>query len=349
MYTQALCNKADPTPWDRESPKAKSICLRCPAQPTCLRQVLQYEADDPSDKTAGTTIGGLTRAERAQTVEEARLFGPYDLQQAHILAQYTHRVSPQTPLTEAAADLDANHTTTRLAQRLLGHTPTPAQTLLGRQLADQHAEQLRCLVHEGTTVTDIAESLQQPEPVVHAALHHLNLSTGPAQRPPHTWEEMSQTAEEIDRLRKQGHTLRSIDQMWGLYVGWTKRFLTNYRKRVERQATSNDQSDKEGPDETARRIGQLHMQGYSYRAIDRMWRRSAGWTSQFLTRYRQRHTPPPGAGRQLLTEEQADQIRQRAKKGEDLHAVAAAYGITHKTVQGILAGALHAPQQSAAA
>ena len=150
--------------------RAKKECRRCPVLAQCLAEQMRIEG--PVMDSRGTAvIGGLTAKERTRTYVAGAVFGPYDAEEARLLALEAEATG--VPVRSIAGD--AGESTVRLALRLLGKRVSDvdigARSTLKQAL--EHAEEIRRGRAGGIAIKQLATELGTSRETMRQAVHAL--------------------------------------------------------------------------------------------------------------------------------------------------------------------------------
>lgn len=115
---RSACYNRPPAWWDADTAsaatRARTECLSCPVLVECLTAAMDREASTMWNRTV--VRGGLTGQERVQLQIDAWDAGPYDAEEARLLA--LEALESGRPVSELAQEV--TETTLRLGQRLAG-------------------------------------------------------------------------------------------------------------------------------------------------------------------------------------------------------------------------------------
>jgi hypothetical protein len=160
--------------WDGDDPKltdkARGVCRACPTFASCLGQVMQAEASLTWSRWC--LRGGLTGPERTQLFIDEREHGPYDAEEARILA--LESLATSTAVADLAGD-EVSMSTVRLAARLAGEKvekrkPPTVHELRGgsaRERAFERADDIMRWLDEGMSRKKIAARLGMHRRAIH--------------------------------------------------------------------------------------------------------------------------------------------------------------------------------------
>lgn len=190
--------------------RARKECRGCPVLVQCLDSTMRAEG---SSADRYLTRAALTGPERADLDRETKELGPYDAEEARLLALEAE-VSGR-PVEEIAAREGADAATTRLALRVLGLEPEPWTRIAGLRLAEERGADIARLVDEGAVTGEaVAEQLGVERRVAVVALKHLGLLRGMRPRP--AVRQVLDRADELRRLKTGGMSLRQAAEVMGL-------------------------------------------------------------------------------------------------------------------------------------
>lgn len=309
---RAACYNRPENWFDGEDPdltqKARATCLSCPVLAECLNEQMRLEAAQMW--TRDSIRGGLTGSERVQLCIDEQADGPYDAEEARLLA--LEAGASDKPVAEIAED-GLSASTLRLAARLAGEkvpVRDATQVKEGTKLweAYQHATTIMRWRDGGVSRDEICSRLGIGRATVDSVIRvYRDLNCA-----------LSTSQVNIDDSEK---TLIN-DYLMG------KRVLLS----VEQQIAA---------------IVEGLKQGLKYPDIDHAQRYSRGTTAQFVSRQRKKYRaegrPFPIttdlARRLTFTEKQVREIRELAATGKytDLE-LAMRYGVVRNVISHLVSG-----------
>jgi transposase len=241
--------------WDGENAettaKARTVCVGCPVLAECLGQVMEQEKSVLWSRSG--IRGGLTGRERMQLFLDQREHGPYDAEEARLLA-LEGRATGQP----VSAD-DITVSTLRLAGRLAGEDvperkPPSAVELRGGTAKDRAFSRAQDILEwreAGMTLKAIASELRMGRETVQDVLSAfadltqggddgdepttldpralVDFLSGPDTRLPVDMQVLA-IADAVSR----GMSYPEIDKSRGVSKGYTATFVSRQRKRYQR-------------------------------------------------------------------------------------------------------------------
>jgi hypothetical protein len=296
--------------WDGETAadisRARAVCVSCPVLAECLGQVMQQEKSVLWSRSG--IRGGLTGPERVQLFLDQREDGPYDAEEARLLALEGIATGR---LVEAAEGV--SESTLRLAQRLAGESvaerkPPSAAELRGgtaRERAFGRAQDILEWREAGMTVKTIAAELKMGRETISDVLKAFTDLT-----------EAGDDTEEDGELDP-----RTLED-----------FLSGYDTILP-------------VDVQVLAVAEAVKRGMSYPDIDKARKLTKGHTASFVSRQRKRYEregrefPVRAASPRTLTDKQVVEMRERYARGgiTDL-ALALHYGVPRNIVSSALNG-----------
>lgn len=241
--------------WDGEDPqlteKARAVCASCPVMAECLGEVMQQEKSVLWSRSG--VRGGLTGPERVQLFLDQREHGPYDAEEARLMALEGRAFG--RPVTDEG---EVSVSTLRLAQRLAGEDvpmrkPPSAVELRGgtaKERAYGRAQDILEWREAGMTVKAIAAELKMGRETVHDVLQAFsdltqNDSEDEGELDPRVLVDFlsgPDTVLPIDMqvlaiadAVKRGMSYPDIDTSRKVTKGYTATFVSRQRKRYERE------------------------------------------------------------------------------------------------------------------
>lgn len=299
--------------WDGEDPKltkkARAVCLSCPVLAECLSDQMERETDQMWTRTS--IRGGTTGLERVQLCIDAESSGPYDAEEARLLALEAGAYGkPVADVAETAI----TRSTLRLAARMAGEYVEPVQPVrpvagTALEKAFQHATQIMQWSSEGVSRRAMAERLAVGRSAVDVVVRTYRELTGETER------EKEIASEDVDK------------ELIGAYLrgDWVK--VTDEQRLAA--------------------IAEGVLRGMSYLDIDRVQSQAPNTTAQFVSRTRKRYgragQPFPAAlsksNRLTLTNEQVIEIREAYAVGDvrDMD-LAVKYGVSRNVISHLVSG-----------
>ncbi|MBE4790292.1 WhiB family transcriptional regulator [Streptomyces caniscabiei] len=314
---RAACYNRPEGWWDGEDPeltaKARAVCLSCPVLAECLGDRMRQERSVIWSRA--TVRAGLTGAERVQLFLDEREHGPYDAEEARLLA--LEAVAEGRSVSQVVDDAEAGVSTVRLAQRLAGEDvpvvkPPSAVELRGgtaKERAYSMAQEIMEWHASGMTNTAIAARLGTGRRTIQDLIRSFSdlAAAGP--------DEGGQTDPVVAG------------------AGLLEQFLA---EGYDTDLTADQQ---------VAAIVMAVGRGMSYPQVDEARRLVKGYTASFMSRQRKRYARQgrefplqPGAHRGL-TAEQVLRMRERYAKGgvTDLE-LSLQYGVPRNVVSHALSG-----------
>lgn len=243
--------------WDGDDPKltekARAVCASCPVLAECLGQVMDQEKSVLWSRSG--VRGGLTGPERVQLFLDQREHGPYDAEEARLLALEARTYGL---LAAEVADDEVSVSTLHLARRLAGEDvpmrkPPSAVELRGgtaKERAYSRAQDILEWREAGMTVKAIAAELKIGRETVHDVLQAfsdlaqddsedegeldprvlVDFLSGPDTVLPIDMQVLA-----IANAVKRGMSYPDIDASRKVTKGYTATFVSRQRKRYERE------------------------------------------------------------------------------------------------------------------
>jgi transposase len=299
--------------WDGDDPKltqkARAACVGCPVLAECLGEVMQQERSVIWSRAA--VRGGLTGAERVQLFLDQREHGPYDAEEARLLALEARAY--RRPVADVV-DSEVSVSTLRLAERLAGEKvpvrkPPSATELRGgtaKERAFGRAQDILEWREAGMTVKAIAAELRMGRDTIQDVLRAFTDLAEDGDDP------AEETGELDPRLLAE--------------------FLADYDTVLPL-------------DMQVLAVAEAVKGGMSYPDIDKARQVSRGYTASFVSRQRKRYEregrefPVKPVSHRVLADEQVLEMRERYTRGgvTDLE-LALHYGVPRNVVSGALSG-----------
>lgn len=243
--------------WDGEDPqlteKARAVCASCPVMAECLGEVMQQEKSVLWSRSG--VRGGLTGPDRVQLFLDQREHGPYDAEEARLLALEGRAAGRPVTSREGVSE-----STLQLARRLAGEKvpdrkPPSAVELRGgtaKERAYGRAQDILEWREAGMTVKEIAAELRMGRETVKDVLSAFTGLTQdddareePGELDPRVLEDFlsgPDTVLPIDMqilaladAVKRGMNYPDIDKARQVTKGYTATFVCRHRKRYERE------------------------------------------------------------------------------------------------------------------
>lgn len=247
---RAACLNRPEEWWDGDSPvdaeKARRTCLSCPVLETCLRERMEEEGDTAWARYG--IRGGLTGGQRIQLFVDEWSDGPYDAEEARLIALEAEAVGRPAA---AVADGTVGETTVRLAARLAGEQVAPRKlpsaterrggTAVERAFAQ--AGEIMQMRQDGVSVKEIGKRLTLGRAALDEVLRAYRKFEKPAPQEPagepdlDAWlkgEDIFLTSEQrleaLLRAVMDGKSYRDLDQVRGLQPGTTQSYVSRQRR-----------------------------------------------------------------------------------------------------------------------
>lgn len=230
---------------DAATVKARAVCLGCPVLETCLRDRMTEEGQTVWHRYG--IRGGLTGAERIQLFVDEWADGPYDAEEARLIALEANAVGRRAA---AVADAGVGETTVRLAARMAGETvaPKPLPSVAERkngtavERAFAQADEILRMRQEGMSTKDIGKQLTLGRAALDEVLRAYRELSHPI--PEASGEDdladwlrggnvklsNEQKLEAICRAVKDGKSFQQVDRDRGVAHATTAKFVGRQRK-----------------------------------------------------------------------------------------------------------------------
>lgn len=230
--------------WDADgvqpAAQARRVCLSCPVLAECLDATMRVEGSTMWNRSL--VRGGLTGDQRVQLFLDQLRDGPYDAEEARLLALEAQ--AGGVPVTGVEESAEASGATVRLARRLAGervedqNRPTATELREGtaRERAFREARQIVAWRQEGMSKKAIAARLGLGDRAINAVLEAIPVEPKTAERadaylrgsrPGLTGAER---AEAVAEGLRRGMTPVAIDSAVGLSRGATHQFISRFRR-----------------------------------------------------------------------------------------------------------------------
>jgi DNA-binding NarL/FixJ family response regulator len=245
--------------WDGDNPaltaKAHKTCLSCPVLDECLRARMAEEGQTMWNRDG--VRAGLTGEQRTQLFVDERIDGPYDAEEARLLALEAQAVGQSVA---NVAEPGLGESTMRLAARLAGEDvpvrkpPTAACLRSGtaKERAFARAEDIHRWRDEGASLKEIAARLGIGRTAVDDVLasYRRMLADGdaPEEEPEDpgndlelwvtgsdVWLPREQKVEAIALAVGKGMSYLDIDRERNLKEGTTASYVSRQRRQYERE------------------------------------------------------------------------------------------------------------------
>jgi transposase len=260
---RSACYNRPETWWDGDdqdlTEKARAVCRACPVMAECLGKRMREERTVIWSRS--TVRAGLTGPERVQLFLDEREHGPYDAEEARLLA--LEAVAEQRSVLAAVDGAGLSASTVRLAQRLAGEDvpmvkPPSAVELRGgtaKERAYARAQEIMEWHASGMSAKAIAARLGMGRETIQDLVRSFAELAAPQQEDPETEPARSGAALLTDFLAdgydtdltadqqvaaiaeavSQGMSYPQIDAARRLTKGYTASFVSRHRKRYERE------------------------------------------------------------------------------------------------------------------
>jgi hypothetical protein len=252
---RAACYNRPEAWWDGEDPglteKARATCLSCPVLAECLGEQMRLETGQMWSRSC--VRGGLTGPERIRLCIDEQADGPYDAEEARLLALEAGAYGK--PVAEIAED-GVSVSTVRLAARMAGeHVPVrdveKARKGTALERGMPHATQIMQWREANVPRDEIAARLGLSRTAVDAVIGvYRTLTKGAAAEPVEVndaektlindylnGQPVQLTAEQhiaaILEGLKQGMKYPDIDHAQGYRLGTTAQFVSRQRKKYQ--------------------------------------------------------------------------------------------------------------------
>lgn len=251
---RAACTNRPENWWDGDKPKltekARAVCLSCPVLTECLSEQMVREGS----WSRSVIRGGLTGPERTQLCIDAQMDGPYDAEEARLLALEAGAYGK--PVRDIAGD-DVSGSTVRMAARMAGERVPNRQLVAAERgtavdKAVQNADHIMTWRESGLSRQAIASRLGVGRSAVDVVVRKYSAAAGVQAEPAVGGESAEEalldaylagqslrlTHEQllaaIGRGLARGMNYRDIDRVQGLAAHTTAQFVCRQRKRFER-------------------------------------------------------------------------------------------------------------------
>lgn len=255
---QSACYNRPEQWWDGDdktlTSRARTVCLSCPVLANCLGEQMRLEAANLWSRSS--VRGGLTGPERIQLCIDENTDGPYDAEEARLLALEAGAYGqPVAEIAEAGLSVS----TVRLAARLAGEevpdrAPVKAAKGTALERAFENAEEIMAWREAGVSRRQIGARLGLGRAAVDAVIRTYRALTGEKEVEKPTVSDaervlindyldgksvllltQEQQLAAVVEGNKRGMTYLDIDRIRGCSLGSTAQFVSRLRKKYEKE------------------------------------------------------------------------------------------------------------------
>lgn len=253
---RSACYNRPESWWDGDdrnlTEKARAVCLSCPVLAECLGEKMRQEKTQTWSRSS--VRGGLTGPERTQLAMDEYIEGPYDAEEARLLALEAGAYG--VPVAEVVEE-SVSQSTILLAARMAGEdVPDRGRVKIPRDTATerafQHADQIMQWRDEGVSRRDICARLRMGRTAIDTVIRTYRSLMGESVKRPDPVDEVDQAdvndylngqpvrltheqklAAVVEGLRR-GMRYPDIDRAQSLSRDTTAQFVSRMRKRYKK-------------------------------------------------------------------------------------------------------------------